>query len=183
MKNLLITSALLLTNGSIASAAEPKADASQVKAHHHMPGMDMSKPIDHSKMNMDITHDMKSMAPSNSPPADTPGKDMSMPMDHSKMNMDAPLGVTPVPAGPNHAADHATIQMGNEHDMHSMSGVKGMNGMYGAYPMTREASGTSWQPDSSPHEGIHRMVGDWSAMVHGFANAIHDRQGGPRGFR
>ena len=57
----------------------------------------------------------------------------------------------------------------------------GMTGMYGAYPMTREASGTSWQPDSSPHEGIMAMQGDWMTMIHGDLNLVYDRQGGPRG--
>jgi hypothetical protein len=56
-----------------------------------------------------------------------------------------------------------------------------MAGLYGAYDMTREASGTSWQPDSTPMEGAHEMRGAWMAMLHGFANAIYDDQGGPRG--
>ncbi|MEO8006617.1 MAG: hypothetical protein ABI771_16995, partial [Betaproteobacteria bacterium] len=37
------------------------------------------------------------------------------------------------------------------------------------------------QPDSSPHEGIMGLHGDWTTMVHGYANLIHDDQGGPRG--
>ncbi|MDE2512322.1 MAG: hypothetical protein KGL74_14450 [Elusimicrobia bacterium] len=57
----------------------------------------------------------------------------------------------------------------------------GMTGMYGSYSMTREASGTSWQPESTPHEGLHLMEGDWRVMIHGYADAIDDRQGGPRG--
>ncbi|MDE2142813.1 MAG: hypothetical protein KGJ84_10410 [Elusimicrobia bacterium] len=57
----------------------------------------------------------------------------------------------------------------------------GMSGMYGSYPMTREASGTSWQPESTPHAGLHLMEGDWRVMIHGYADAIYDRQGGPRG--
>ncbi len=57
----------------------------------------------------------------------------------------------------------------------------GMNGSYGSYPISREASGTSWQPDSTPHEGLHIMSGDWMVMVHGYADGIYDRQGGPRG--
>src|SRR6266850_5537704 len=56
-----------------------------------------------------------------------------------------------------------------------------MSGALGGHPMTRESSGTSWQPDSSPHEGIHAMYGDWMTMSHGFANLIYDHQGGPRG--
>lgn len=58
-----------------------------------------------------------------------------------------------------------------------------MTGMYGAYPMSREASGTSWQPDAAPMAGIHGTSGPWSTMVHGFIDAIYDHQGGPRGER
>lgn len=56
-----------------------------------------------------------------------------------------------------------------------------MPGMYGAYPMSREASGTSWQPDSTPMGGLERMADPWMTMWHGFANLIYDDQGGPRG--
>ena len=34
-----------------------------------------------------------------------------------------------------------------------------MTGALGSYSMTREASGTSWQPDSSVHGGVHLMEG------------------------
>jgi hypothetical protein len=63
-----------------------------------------------------------------------------------------------------------------EHD-HGMV----MTGLYGPYPMTREASGTSWQPDQARHQGIHRMHGAWTLMLHGMADVVHDHQGGPRG--
>ncbi len=53
--------------------------------------------------------------------------------------------------------------------------------MYGPYPMTREASGTAWQPDSAPHEGFHVMKQDWMLMLHGFAQVVYDSQAGPRG--
>jgi hypothetical protein len=56
-----------------------------------------------------------------------------------------------------------------------------MAGMDGPYPMTRESSGTSWQPDSTPMQGLHRMSADWMTMWHGMANGIYDDQGGPRG--
>ena len=56
-----------------------------------------------------------------------------------------------------------------------------MTGMYGPYAMSREASGTSWQPESTPQEGFHTMSGDWMLMVHGYDDQIYDRQGGPRG--
>jgi len=57
----------------------------------------------------------------------------------------------------------------------------GMQGMYGPYSMDREASGTSWQPDSTPHQAIDLVHGDWMYMVHGFANLGYTNQGGPEG--
>lgn len=56
-----------------------------------------------------------------------------------------------------------------------------MPGMYGSYPMTREASGTSWQPESTPMEGIHRTIGEWMTMTHGFVYGIYNKQEGDRG--
>lgn len=56
-----------------------------------------------------------------------------------------------------------------------------MGGLLGGYAMTREASGTSWQPDSTPMEGTMDMSGDWMTMWHGLANFVFDRQGGDRG--
>jgi len=73
------------------------------------------------------------------------------------------------------------------HDMQGMEGmdhsmpVHEMHAMFGSYPMTREASGTSWQPDSAPHDGLHRMAGPWELMTHGYAILLYDRQDGPRG--
>lgn len=72
------------------------------------------------------------------------------------------------------ASDHEGMAMDSGHSM-------SMQGMYGPYTMMREASGTSWQPDSSPHSGIMGMAGDWQTMVHGYLDAIYDHQGGPRG--
>jgi hypothetical protein len=56
-----------------------------------------------------------------------------------------------------------------------------MASRFGPYPMEREASGTSWQPDSTPHDGRHWMRGPWMLMVHGFADLVWDSQGGERG--
>ena len=56
-----------------------------------------------------------------------------------------------------------------------------MQGLFGPYPMTREASGTSWQPQGAPHEGIHWTSGAWMGLVHGFIDLVYDQQGGPRG--
>jgi hypothetical protein len=62
-------------------------------------------------------------------------------------------------------------------DMSQMS----MMGALGSYPLTREASGTSWQPDSSAHIGMHAMQGDWMLMGHAILNGVYDWQQGPRG--
>lgn len=60
-------------------------------------------------------------------------------------------------------------------------GMSGMAGFYGPYALTRESSGTSWQPDSTFLTGLHRLSGRWMGMVHGLVNLIYDDQGGPRG--
>ena len=76
----------------------------------------------------------------------------------------------------------------NQHEsMHGMDmsgmdmGEMPMSGMYGPYPMSREASGTAWQPQAARHEGVHVMHGSWMLMLHGFADAVYDNQGGDRG--
>ncbi|HEX4511226.1 MAG TPA: hypothetical protein VH328_14145 [Burkholderiaceae bacterium] len=56
-----------------------------------------------------------------------------------------------------------------------------MHSAFGSYAMTREGSGTSWQPDASPMEGKMAMPDDWMLMAHGYVNAIYDDQSGPRG--
>jgi hypothetical protein len=54
-------------------------------------------------------------------------------------------------------------------------------GALGSYSMSREASGTSWQPDSSTHVGVQGMAGDWMLMGHALLNGVYDWQQGPRG--
>lgn len=62
------------------------------------------------------------------------------------------------------------------HDMGQM-----MVSALGSYPVNREASGTSWQPDSSTHGGVGVMAGDWMLMGHALLNDVYDWQQGPRG--
>jgi hypothetical protein len=47
--------------------------------------------------------------------------------------------------------------------------------------MTRESSGTAWQPDTSEHMGVMGQSGDWSLMDHGVLNLVYDHQSGRRG--
>lgn len=63
----------------------------------------------------------------------------------------------------------------------NMGGAAMMAGQLGAYSMMRDASGTSWQPDSTPMQGLSWTSGDWTGMVHGYADLVYDHQGGPRG--
>lgn len=64
---------------------------------------------------------------------------------------------------------------GGEMDMAQMTSAMG------AYPMTRDASGTSWQPDASRHDGVHFDPGGWRVMAHALFNGVYDSQSGPRG--
>jgi hypothetical protein len=59
-------------------------------------------------------------------------------------------------------------------------GHAGMNMLDPGMDM-RDASGTSWQPESTPMSGYHFAKGSWMFMVHGFADLVYDHQGGPRG--
>ncbi|MBS0332124.1 MAG: hypothetical protein JSS35_05110 [Proteobacteria bacterium] len=60
-------------------------------------------------------------------------------------------------------------------------GMSQMEGALGSYAFSREASGTSWQPDASPHEAIHLRLGDWLLMFHGQVTGVWDSQDGRRG--
>jgi hypothetical protein len=106
------------------------------------------------------------------------------------MTMPAPAVAAPNPPvqakPPAGAASHSAA-------MAEMSGMKMPDGSLagmdmaempaalGSYPMNRESSGTSWQPDTSPHQAIHIMAGDWTIMFHGMLNGVYDYQSGPRG--
>ena len=86
-------------------------------------------------------------------PGQKPAPAEPMPMDHSQMG-------------------HSDIMVGDNHMM---------TGALGSYPMTRESSGTAWQPDASEHLGLMTMSGGWMLMAHGTVNLIYDHQPGPRG--
>jgi hypothetical protein len=88
----------------------------------------------------------------------------------------APGGEAPV--APPAVDAHRDMPMG---DMHAAQAGMAMTGALGPYPMSREASGTAWQPDASEHRGIHLMAGGWTLMGHALLNGVYDRQEGPRG--
>jgi hypothetical protein len=84
---------------------------------------------------------------------------------------------------PQHVHGAAESPVLNEDDLPPLGTgpVVQSSGILGDYSMMRDSSGTSWQPDSSPMEAIHGIVGDWATMVHGYIFAIYDNQGGRRG--
>lgn len=98
-------------------------------------------------------------------------------------------------AAPANQTGHSTHGEHQEHSMHGEHRQHGMHhqhdaqhddhssmtGVLGAYPMSREASGTSWQPDVSEHGGVHATAGGWTLMSHAMLNGVYDWQDGPRG--
>ncbi|MEO6581320.1 MAG: hypothetical protein ABIN68_00745 [Sphingomicrobium sp.] len=135
-------------------------------------------PIDHSKMDMPIDaapaapavdHGQMDHSQMDMPPAAAP----AAPVDHSQMDHSAMA-----PSAPGEAPiDHSTMSGTG----HASGGHAGMLGAFGPYLSTREASGTSWQPDSSRHSGWMMSAGDWMFMVHGNLDLIADTQSGRRG--
>ena len=89
--------------------------------------------------------------------------------DHTPAPQDAP-------PEPDHGAHDAPSATDNNAAM-----MASMTGLYGVYPMGRDASGTSWQPDISSHGGVHVHRGDWMLMGHALLNGVYDWQDGPRG--
>ncbi len=64
--------------------------------------------------------------------------------------------------------------------------ASGMDSALGSYAMTRDSSGTSWQPEATPQAG-QMWMGDsllgesWMVMANAALNLVHDDQGGRRG--
>ncbi|HWE45681.1 MAG TPA: hypothetical protein VG407_06590 [Caulobacteraceae bacterium] len=84
-------------------------------------------------------------------------------------------------AGMDMSGSHGGDMSGMDMSHMDMSRRGAMTGALGGYPMTREASGTSWQPDASPHDMRMTGAGDWSLMAHATFDLVYDTQSGPRG--
>ena len=92
------------------------------------------------------------------------------------MAPDAPVSTARERRPPSEGENGAHMAMGSMR----MAGM--MGGQLAAYPMTRDASGTAWQPDSSRMDGVMLNLGSgWSGMAHGYGALVYDDQGGPRG--
>ena len=76
----------------------------------------------------------------------------------------------------------ASAQAASGHEGHDMSAMNSMparehemKSVLGPYSMTRDGSGTSWQPDATPMMGLHVKQGDWSVMAHGLVAVVYDK--------
>ncbi len=144
------------------------ARSAPAQVHHHgmsMPGMSMPDSTTHHAVSDSTAHRPRRKQPSKKSPA---------PPHHTMQGMEHGRGMEGM--GHMQGMDHEPMGHGMEHGDH-MS----MSAMYGPYPMTREASGTSWQPDRAVHRGIHEMKGAWMLMLHGQADLVLDDQSGSRG--
>ena len=133
---------------------------------------DDNEPVNHGPMHhesMQHEHmDHANMVRANA----TPGKPANKPSKRAKKK---PVAADAMSHEHAPHIDHAGRADHGEHAGHEMKGL------LGPYGIAREGSGTSWQPDTSPHEGIHAQYGEWMTMWHALFNGVYDNQGGPRG--
>jgi hypothetical protein len=179
---------------SAASALALGTAATPVAAQH-MPGMTMPMPAKPAAKKGSAKKTTVAKKPAAKkvadkkrvPAAQKPQNDMGgMPMEHSDMQhgaMPMPPGSPPTPPMDHSQMDHSqtptdhSTTAGMERAGHEMNSTAAL----GSYPMTRESSGTAWQPDASEHSGLHIMSGGWMLMAHGALNLVYDHQSGERG--
>ena len=151
--------------GSVALAAISAPAAAQEHDHHPQPEEQPAAAQDHD-------HHPPAAEPEPAPP-------QQQHHEHHGQHSPAPEQVRSVPP----AVDHSQMEHGAaEHDAAADQAAHGAHtGALGPYPMTREASGTAWQPDASEHMGEMWQSGDWMLMGHGVLNLVYDHQSGPRG--
>ena len=149
----------LATLAGVASVALSSAANAQDHGHHASPPPSAAQTPEASprtaepKPEQHVDHEPKAEA------ASIQDERGSTADPHAGMHHPLPPAESPESAHPDHA----------------------MTGALGSYPMTRESSGTAWQPDASEHMGIMRHKGDWMLMGHGVLNLVYDHQSGPRG--
>jgi hypothetical protein len=183
----LVNIALLAAAGALALASFPAPAAAQMNMPGmHMPAKPPARKPPAKKEGANKAAPKKAGAKKTSAKAPAaPAKPTPEHSGHEGMEMPVPStggAMTPMDhqAMPMPGVDHtdqATAMPGMEHAGHTMA----MTGALGSYPMTRESSGTAWQPDASEHMGLMSMSGDWMLMAHGVLNLVYDHQSGPRG--
>ena len=96
--------------------------------------------------------------------------------DHSTPSHGVPAGDTvkppaPVQAHAGHGAGAMTQEQRAAHGAHAMSHAFSRN-----LPMTRNGSGTAWQPDNSPMYGYMFHSNNWMYMLHGNTFLRYNKQ-------
>jgi len=177
-----VTLVLLLSGVSAGQTASPQAMDPNMPGMKmgDMPGMPGKKPA---------AKKAKPKKPAPAAPPTAPQHDTMPGMAMPQANQPAPPhnempGHNDMPDNDTRPAEKSSQEM--SHDMPGMDmsdtghGMP-MHGQLGRYGMSREASGTSWQPQAAPHSAIHVMADDWMVMLHGRLSGIGDWQSGPRG--
>ncbi len=102
---------------------------------------------------------------------------------HAETGPPARPGAQPAHEGHDPAVPSTPVEPNHSHPIAGVLGPhpRRMAGALGPHSAAREASGTAWQPDSSPHGGLHIAAGEWTLMGHAALHAVYDRQEGPRG--
>lgn len=80
-----------------------------------------------------------------------------------------PDSVPPQPAGTNHPHHHMAADTSAHagHEMPNMPGMEMTHAFSRHLPMTRNGSGTSWNPDATPMYAYMFSKGNWNFMAHG----------------
>lgn len=106
---------------------------------------------------------------------------MAQATDHSQHaghTAEQPPAKKPADHSPHAGMDHANMDHSAMHGGHSSHAA---GGVLGSYPMSRDASGTSWMPDAAPHAMSGGAFGDWTLMGHATLDFVYTSQSGPRG--
>ena len=160
----------------------------------NMSGMQARTPAKHKKHPKAHSHAHKAAAKTNAMgnmqgTGKMPGMEQK-PSQHETTQGSSMGGMQGMGTGAEQTPSRSGTAQGSSKD--TMQGMEGMQkkghiagmemtGLFGGYAMSRDASGTSWQPDLAEHRGIHVMAGDWMLMGHLTLLGIYDTQSGPRG--
>lgn len=100
---------------------------------------------------------------------------------HDMSGQHAPTSDPQGPTDPHAGHDMSGMDMSGPATATDDAAPHAMTSALGPFPMSRDGSGTAWQPDASPHMGAMGHHGDWMTMGHALINVVYSDQGGPRG--
>jgi hypothetical protein len=103
-----------------------------------------------------------------------PPAQRQQPQDHSQHQPQQP-------AAQQNRHDHSQMDHSKMDHSPAQPGGHARGSAFGNYQMQRDASGTSWVPDASVHDGVHAARGDWMLMGHVTLDGVYSWQDRPRG--